>query len=105
MSQNIVTLTKIRLVDIYMINVSVIYIFTLWAIRIYNVNPLVGICIGCEYAYAGGRLGVARIEHIIGYTGSGPLNTECAGISPNRPNCTPWSREEAGLKIPNWFRN
>ena len=34
-----------------MINVNVIYIFILWAIMIYNINPLVGICIGCEYAY------------------------------------------------------
>ena len=35
-----------------MINVNVIYIFILGTIRIYNVNPLVGICIGCEYAYS-----------------------------------------------------
>ena len=34
-----------------MINENVIYIFILWAIRIYNVNPLVTICISCEYAY------------------------------------------------------
>ena len=34
-----------------MINVNVIYIFILWAIRIYNVNPLVWICIDCEYFY------------------------------------------------------
>ena len=33
-----------------MINMNVIYIFIL-AIRIYNINPFVGICIGCEYAY------------------------------------------------------
>ena len=37
-------------IHIYMINVNVIYIFIL-AIRIYNINPLVGICKGCEYAY------------------------------------------------------
>ena len=55
MSQYIVTLTKIRLVDIYILlmwtSFIYIYIFIWWAIRIYNVNPLVGICIGCEYAY------------------------------------------------------
>ena len=34
-----------------MINVNVIYLFILGAIRINNVNPLVLICIGCEYAY------------------------------------------------------
>ena len=33
-----------------MINVNVIYIFIL-AMGIYNINPFVGICIGCEYAY------------------------------------------------------
>ena len=34
-----------------MINVNVIYILIL-AIKIYDVNPLVGMCIGCEYAYS-----------------------------------------------------
>ena len=38
-----------------MINVNVIYILIL-AIRIYDVNPLVGICIGCEYAYKSTRI-------------------------------------------------
>ena len=36
-------INKILLVDIYMINVNVIHIFIL-AIRIYNLNPFVGIC-------------------------------------------------------------
>ena len=35
-----------------MINVNVIYIYIfILAIGIYNINPLVGICIGCECAY------------------------------------------------------
>ena len=33
-----------------MINVNVIYILIL-AIKIYDVNPFVGIYIGCQYAY------------------------------------------------------
>ena len=51
LQQCIATLTKIRLVIIYMINANVIYIFVFGAIRIHNENPLVGICIGCEYGY------------------------------------------------------
>ena len=37
-----------------MINMNVIHILIL-AIKIYDVNPFVRICIGCQYAYTGKR--------------------------------------------------
>ena len=45
-------INKLRYSDIYMINVNAICIYiNIQAIRIYDINHFVGICIGCEYAY------------------------------------------------------
>ena len=55
-----------------MINVNVIYIFIYITVRIYYINPLVGICIGCEYAYTRSGGGVLIVKCVLlRYTRSG----------------------------------